>query len=180
METIRSKCATAICRAADASDLSTSPRSTLFQRALPTSAITRDGAIKASIPRTATAGPESGSGRTDFTATLASTTIIDGDRCYRAIPGYRRWNFPTRSQSFCASGRLQPKPPLSTAAIFPPTDRAPSAPLTCRGRRQLGAAAHRSQDQDQELLGRACALSLLSHAHLFRMRVARIERKRNP
>ena len=31
-----------------------------------------------------------GQGRTHFTATLASTTIIDGDRRYRAIPGYQR------------------------------------------------------------------------------------------
>jgi membrane protein implicated in regulation of membrane protease activity len=42
------------------------------------------------VSRSATAGPETGSGRTHFTATPAATTIIDAHRHYRAIRGYRR------------------------------------------------------------------------------------------
>ena len=85
------------------------------------------------------------------------TAIIDTHRDCRAIAGHRLWNCLTPWQSSRASGRPRPKPPLSMAAIFPPTDLAPSAPVTCRGRQQLGAVAHTSQDQDQGLLGRACA-----------------------
>jgi hypothetical protein len=40
------------------------------------------------VPHTDTAESESRSAAPIFTATLASTTIIDEDRHYRAIPGY--------------------------------------------------------------------------------------------
>jgi len=89
--------------------------------------------------RSATAISDSESGKTHFTSTLASATIIDARRHYLAIPVYRRWNCPTPLRSFCASGRRRPTLPFSMAAIFPPTDRAPSAPVTCPDRLQVVA-----------------------------------------
>ena len=146
----------AISRAALASDLSTSPRSTLPKRVADFGDHERRGNQGVCLSK---CHCRTGVGlRQD---PLHRDARINEDHRYMSTLSRRSRisavELPDTSRSSRASGRQQPKPPPVMAAIFPTTDHALFAPATYPGRRQFGAAARRSQDQDREPTGRACA-----------------------